>query len=422
MLATSVDGEHVQIWSAAAGAPLGSSLAHDGNVLGFEFTQGDQRLEVSLLDGTTYVWATHPPGEARPALPHATSVAAARDGASLLVTDEAGLYLTDLAGHRLRTLLAGPGLGYADLSPDGAWAAVTVGTAAEAVVPTAGGPAKIVYQAPPGMKVDFASFTDADDRLVVVTEGGPSPMIDVATGRVLAAAGDGQENIAFIAHGQFAAFWSGGRAILYGDDGRATPLQLPPGRLGLRNISGDARAGLAATVGLDYSATIFWDLSSGRAVGKVDSAESIGATAVALRPGPGGWIARADVDQSILVWPWDGARAPMIAAPPAKRLAGHEGAVLKLKALPDGRLLSQGQDNRVMIWDPLSGRLLARYDNVKVSRVSADGRRLVLLGTDGVVRAADLPPDGQALIDAERNRAGALTAGERERYFLNASR
>ena len=54
------------------------------------------------------------------------------------------------------------------------------------------------------------------------------------------------------------------------------------------------------------------------------------------------------------------------------------------------------------------------------SRLSADGSRFVFIGADGAVRIAQLPPSGQALIDAARQRYGDLGKAERDRYFLSA--
>jgi len=420
LLATASDATHVRLWNAADGSPVGGPMAHDGPVQTFEFTDAGQRLEVSLLDGRTFVWAARAPGEARPVWAHAEAAFPSPDGRTVLITDAAGLHVVDDHGRLVRTLMPGPGLSVGTVSPDGQMAVVTVAGAAVALVPMAGGPPRVVYRAPAGQKVILADFTEAGGRLIVFMDGAPALMLDGASGRVIGPLGDGQQVLSFLSHsGQVAAFWRDGRTLIYGEDGRSHPLATLSGQ-SIMGFTGDAQAGLGASVGIG-SATVFWDLASGKPVGKVDDGESLAATRAAFRVGPGGWIARGDVNQSILVWPWPAQGAPAISTAAVKRLLGHAGLIRKLRQTPDGRLVSEGQDNVTMVWDPLSGRRLARYEGVASSHLSQDGRRLVLMGVDGSVRLADLPPTGQALLTAERAHAGALTPAERGRYFLGGS-
>ena len=85
-----------------------------------------------------------------------------------------------------------------------------------------------------------------------------------------------------------------------------------------------------------------------------------------------------------------------------------------------GRLLSEGDDHAAILWDPMHGHPIARYDGVADSRLSADGRRFVFTDSDGAVWTAELPPTGQTLIDAARRRYGTLSQIERDRYFKPA--
>jgi WD40 repeat protein len=137
---------------------------------------------------------------------------------------------------------------------------------------------------------------------------------------------------------------------------------------------------------------------------------------VAFQPGPGGWAARGEADQTIAVWSWPG--KDMAFGGPGQRLAGHTGLITRLRRLADGRLLSEGRDGLVLVWDPLTGRRLASYAGVGQALASADGRRVWMQDADGSVGVIDLPPAGQALLDQARARGGALTAADRARYFL----
>ena len=142
-----------------------------------------------------------------------------------------------------------------------------------------------------------------------------------------------------------------------------------------------------------------------------------GATRVAFQPGPGGCVARGDANQSIGIWRWPDSGLDF-GANPQKQLAGHTGVIVRLRRLADGRLLSQGQDGAVFIWDPLTALRLASYSGVGQALASADGRRVWMLSTGGAVSVVDLPPAGQGLLDQARSRGGGLSSADRARYFL----
>jgi WD40 repeat protein len=205
--------------------------------------------------------------------------------------------------------------------------------------------------------------------------------------------------------------------LIYRDDGGPLILATPPG-YSIIEITGDEDVGLLASVGIG-SATIFWSLQTGQPVSKIDDEESLGATRALFSPGSQGWVARADVNQSLSIWPWPKTGLPASTGPATKRLEGHKGLVIRLRATPDGRLLSESLDKTAILWDPRSGRMLARYTGVGTTALSADGHRLIILGTDGAVRVATMPPSGQELLDAMSRHGGALLQVERNRYFLN---
>jgi hypothetical protein len=160
-------------------------------------------------------------------------------------------------------------------------------------------------------------------------------------------------------------------------------------------------------------------MKTGKLAGRADDRQSFGAFAAAFQPGPGGWIARGGANQNILIWAWPRTGLPDIVGAPLKRLLGHTGIIRRMRVTAQGRLMTEADDHAAILWDPLHGHAIARYDGVMDSRLSADGNRFVFIGADGAVRIAQLPPTGQALIDAARKRYGELSADERDRYFLS---
>ena len=74
-----------------------------------------------------------------------------------------------------------------------------------------------------------------------------------------------------------------------------------------------------------------------------------------------------------------------------------------------------------MVWDPLTGRRLGQYEGVD-QVLTSEGLKLWLTTADHRLEVVDLPPSGQALIDQARSRGGTLSAADRARFFLQASR
>ena len=423
LVVTATGDTRVQLWAAATATPVGAAMAHAGPVTSFDFA-GD-RLEVRLVDGRKYVWATHAPGEARRIWGQADAIALAPDGGEILITDATGLFVIDATGRRVRTLLASAGLSRGTVSPDGKTAAVTVNGSEVALMPFVGGAIRTIYRAPAGDTIAFADFTAKSGRVVVQHQSYAAVMLDPATGRLVGPLADGkQKGLGFIAHSDaMVAWWEDGRTVLYNPDGGslviATPLD--PNDLKITRIVGNGDANLLASVGRTGSAVFFWDMKTGTLAGRADDQQSFSAFAVAFMPGPGGWIARGSSNQNILVWGWPDTGLPDIVGAPRKRLLGHTGVIRRMRVTPQGRLMSEADDRAAILWDPLHGHAIARYAGVTDSRLSADGNRFVFIGTDGAVRIAQLPPSGQALIDAARQRYGDLREAERERYFLSAA-
>ncbi|MBV9549723.1 MAG: AAA family ATPase [Alphaproteobacteria bacterium] len=421
LVVTATGDTRVQIWDAATAKPVGAAMAHAGAVQSFDFNK--DRLEVNLLDGRKYIWATHAPGEAKRIWPAAKAISLSPDGSEILITDAAGLYVINAAGRRLRTLMNQPGLSAGAVSPDGKNVVVTVNDTEAAVLPFAGGNPRIVYRAPAGDKIGMADFTSNSGRLIVETYAYLTTMIDPVSGRAVGTIADGkQDGLGFIAKSDaMVAWWGDGRAVLYNGDGGSVALDMPKDvNLHTSRIIGNGEAGLLASVGRSGSAVFFWDMKTGKLVGRADDRQSFGAFAAAFQPGPRGWIARGGSNQEVLVWAWPQGGLPDIVGAPLKRLLGHTGIIRRMRLTPQGRLETEGDDHAAILWDPLHGHAIARYDGVMDSRLAQDGSRFVFIGADGAVRMAQLPPAGQALLDDAARRYGSLSPAERDRYFLSA--
>ena len=418
LVATTVNATTARIWDAATGEAIGGPLIHDGAISRMEFNPAGDRLEVTLNDGRVWVWRTLSPSTARPLASGVQSVALGADGKRLLVTDAAGMRILDRDGRTLRTVVSAPGVTDCDWSPSGEAVAGIVDHNRVILAPAGGGAARTVYQARPGETVGAVLFTSKGGRLVVLMGGGPSVILDAATGGLIARFGDGSRGILSVVTGtdNLLFYVKGGDIIEFGPDGAAIA-RLKGSGAGpdVMGLSGDADTAMAVGMGASVD---LWSLTDGRLLGHADDGASFAATRTAAVAHPGGWLARADVNKSISVWPWPAEGAGAFRSGPVRRLLGHDATISRLKVTANGRLLSLDQNGVAILWDALAGRRLAHYDNAANARLSADGQAVALISPAGDVRLADLPPAGAALVAQARAKGGALSAAERARYFL----
>ncbi len=129
-------------------------------------------------------------------------------------------------------------------------------------------------------------------------------------------------------------------------------------------------ARILAAAGWDTMARI-WDTFTGEPIILLNGHAEVVSAAV-FSP-DGRWLVTADSDH--LIWVWDHA-----AGKPIHRLRGHAGEISSLVFAPDGKLLSGGEDRRVLRWDVQSGQSLTG-----VAEPVSDAARLAIR------------PDGQQL-------------------------
>lgn len=158
---------------------------------------------------------------------------------------------------------------------------------------------------------------------------------------------------------------------------------------------------ILAAAGWDTMARI-WDAVTGEPIILLNGHAEI-VTAAVFSP-DGRWLATADSDH--LIWVWDFA-----AGKPVHRLRGHAGEVLALVFAPDGKLISGGEDRRVLLWDVSAGRALAGSaepvrDMARIA-LRPDGQRLAYVNGSRCLWVWD-PHSGATVLRQEA--AAGLTA------------
>ncbi len=164
--------------------------------------------------------------------------------------------------------------------------------------------------------------------------------------------------------------------------------------------------GALASAGFDHS-VILWDAAAGRAR---HVSRWHGGAVNALAALPGGGVASAGEDGRVAVWP-PGGGAPE----PARVLEGHSAPVAALAAGPGGALASAGWDGTVRVWaEDGSARVFEGHSGPVNGLAWAAAGGLVSAGYDGTVRLWDAATgDGRALAEfgLPQNAALALPDG-----------
>ena len=181
---------------------------------------------------------------------------------------------------------------------------------------------------------------------------------------------------------QFVVASQAGAVALYDIRARATPLAVFEGRDGAVQAVASARQGMVAAAGLDRSISL-WRTDT---PGPVRTLRGQGDVPTALGIAPGGrTIASGSAGGSVRLWSASSARLQ-------RSFKAHEGRVTAVAFAPanDRVLATAGEDGQVKLWD-LRNRAAPRVFRGHVGAVqtlafSADGRRLLSGGQDGVIR------------------------------------
>jgi WD40 repeat protein len=182
-------------------------------------------------------------------------------------------------------------------------------------------------------------------------------------------------------------------------------------------VSADCRHAL--TAGPDGTLR-FWDLRSGRVVGRMTGHSG---TVLSLAFAPDGRRAVSGArDNTVRVWDLEGRRAPQV-------LRQHTGWVRSVQFLDDGRqVLSAGDDGQLVLWDVQEGRprkvLVLRDAGLRSVAPSPSGRHAVTGGTDGAVRLWDLGGARQTSFHNFRGHRDVVTSAVFSadgRYLLSGS-
>lgn len=116
---------------------------------------------------------------------------------------------------------------------------------------------------------------------------------------------------------------------------------------------------------------------------RFENAHTFGATALAFSP-DGAYLASGGYRGEIALW--------RIASPAeAGRLLAHSDSVRALHYVTQERLVSSGDDGRIIIWDVVAQKVVASRQSGAVTSLSAGGDLIITGHRDGLVRAWRFP-------------------------------
>jgi WD40 repeat protein len=230
------------------------------------------------------------------------------------------------------------------VSPDGRYVLASQGTNEVRVWLSSGEAQRALVAAE--LKVKAVAVLPDDRSAVLVGQGGPPEVWDIAAGRAL--------------------------RTLARHTGAATCVAV-------------TRDGRYAVAGSSDRALRVWEISSGRVVHVLEGHEEA-VTCVALSA-DGQNIASGGLEGRIRLW-------DLPSGQPSATLPGHRGRVTALAFAPDGMLLSAGDDRALRVWDVSSAELTATVVGPAAAIsgivILAGGERACLSSLDRTVRTWDL--------------------------------
>jgi WD40 repeat protein len=181
---------------------------------------------------------------------------------------------------------------------------------------------------------------------------------------------------------QFVAASQAGAVALYDLRARSAPLTMLEGQDGAPQAIASARAGLVVAAGQDRSIRL-WRTDT-RGLARTWRGQGDIPSAVGIAPG-GRTVASGSASGTVRLWSASSSRLQ-------RSFKAHDGRVTALAFAPinDRLFASAGDDGQVKLWD-LRSRAPARIFRGHAGPVhslvfSADGRRLLSAGQDGVIR------------------------------------
>jgi WD40 repeat protein len=414
-----------RIWDAEGGKQLVLLKGHSGVVNGAAYCRDGTRIVTTSTDGTARVWdaangkslfvlktssdtilnamesaAFSPDGE--------RIVTASKDNTARLWDAGSGQEIAVLKGHT-------EGLVSAAYSPDGNRIVTASQDSTARLWETERGQPLITLDAQKDA-ITYAAFSRDGKRIVTTSNNKTARLWNAQSGkpqRLLEGHDGPVSNAAFSPDGKRIVTASDDKTARIWDaiSGNAIAvLSDHQGRVGEATFSPDGKR--IATVAMDKFLRI-WDAGTGREImklrcrdaqvfraqGRVDSRDAR-AYKAAFSPNGTRLLSICDDDRVLL---WDALTGKQIAV-----LKGHEANVSSAEFSPDSsRILTASYDETVRLWDAESGKELAAYDipgSLYSAVYSPDGKRFATASADTTVRLWDAESGKQlAVVSRAKN-------------------
>ena len=216
--------------------------------------------------------------------------------------------------------------------------------------------------------------------------------------------------------GQLVAAGGGSGVILMWNVADGTFIREFEGQVGeVRNVEFNQDATRLMSVSGGFSGTVdIWDVSTGNNILRIEGGHSDARLHATFSP-DGTKIVSAGYDNRLILW-------DAVTGAELRRFDGHTGPVNYVSFSPDGRrVISASTDATVRLWDLESGLEIRRFDGHETTVVSAlfypDGERAISASVDGIIRVWNVHSLEQLVRWTEANRyVRELTCNEKFVY------